>query len=83
MKTDRTALDADILNAVRAGKNTFSLIEDACRVAARARAGTRQARYPTLRELDGRLQAARKAGKITYERKAGWRLAPPVVGKPA
>ena len=67
-------LDAAILNAIKEGANTFSLIGVHRVVAAEVKKVrdddglNRWAMKPEFRYIDGRLQALRKAGKIQAKR---------------
>ena len=65
-------LDHQILEAVKSGKNTFSRIAEAVDMSHCQRA---------CRQVDRRVQALRRAGKLIYTGQAqdkGWKLVPPL-----
>lgn len=72
--TDYSLLHNSILSYVRGGRvhfhdlNAGRLAEFANRLAGKNKRGDPQG----WRLLDRRLQALRKAGKLAYDRKAGW-----------
>lgn len=73
-KTDYTKMDALIVAAVRGGADNFTRIlqnrsvrEESDRIAGLMR--------DPMRIVDGRLQALRRRGALTYTSKAGWRIA--------
>jgi len=78
VKTDYTLFDNAIVSHVREGKNTFTQLSAGrlCEFADKL-AGVSQG----WRLIDRRLQALRKAGKLSYDRKAGWTVASPPVGQ--
>lgn len=67
-KTDYAALDSAILDAICAGRREFSDIAYRGEVDARAKALASAESAPSWRIVDRRLQAMRKAGKLTYKR---------------
>lgn len=73
MSNDHAALDAAILAAIRGGITTAGALESdpAVSCATAPHATWRRTAY---RVIDARLQALRKAGKISFDRKAGWRI---------
>lgn len=76
MSTDYAIFDNALLSAIRAGAvhfyqlNTGVILQWANEVAARDRRGD----LPGWRLIDRRLQALRKRGVLTFDRKAGWRV---------
>lgn len=81
--TDYTEFDSILIDAVRqAGARTdcvvFSNFAYGQPIRAMAKALAKPNRYGGVddwRVTDRRLQALRKAGKLTFDRNAGWRIA--------
>lgn len=74
--TDYTIFDKALTECIRRGATQFyelnsgPLLKQAMALAKPDRRGDRDG----WRVIDRRLQALRKAGKLTYDRKAGWRV---------
>ena len=78
MKHDYTELDAAILARLGEGRATFTQLQGGKVQRAADEFGTGLHGMPAWRFIDRRLQALRKAGLITYQRKPeGWSLAAP------
>lgn len=67
--TDYTKFDAALLGKVKAGYRWFSEIHRGPLAVMAREIGEED-----FRITDRRLQALRKAGKLTFDRKAGWRV---------
>lgn len=78
MKTDYTALDAAILARIKQKPANFTELQsgDVQKAAEALAPGLTRWSKPAWRFIDARLQALRKAGKITYSGKTGWSIAP-------
>lgn len=80
-KTDYAALDAAIIDAIKRGKREFSSIAYGGPVGIEA---ARLAPADSWRMVDRRLQAQRKAGRLSYTRPSkknpdgGWFIVQPV-----
>lgn len=66
-------LDREIIARIQDGHATASQIEGGA-AGEEALNLQRELHSPSFRIIDRRLQALRKAGKITYDRRAGWAL---------
>lgn len=73
MKNDYTELDAAILQAIRDGNAWFQKMLSLVKPKALKHVTSR---VEVWRVVDRRLQALRKAGKIGFNRKDGWSIAP-------
>lgn len=71
---DYTALDAALIEKIREGAHTFSVISggELLRQADALAEPDRRGDRAGWRVLDRRLQALRKAGKLVYSRADGW-----------
>jgi hypothetical protein len=81
-KPDYSKLDAAILFAIRHECTSFYQLESAEMVKREARAlaelspkDRRGDRKPAFRFIDSRLQALRKRGTLSFDRKNGWQIA--------
>lgn len=82
MKHDYTKLDAAILAALKVAPLTFTVMQGKVRkevelIEAEHNKGVSRLHVnykPGFRFLDSRLQALRKAGKISFDTKQGWTL---------
>lgn len=77
MKTDYTLFDRSVLSHVSAGKSQFYQISAGGLLHFANELAGKDARGDDMgwRLIDRRLQALRKAGKLTYDRKTGWQVA--------
>lgn len=74
--TNYADLDEQIVAYVMDGRNEFWKVYEPLRKQADALATpNRRGEREGWRVIDRRLQALRKAGKLAYDRKAGWSLA--------
>lgn len=74
--TDYTKIDAAILSEIAGGSTTARYIVAATDVLTRPLWGHDELMYQSgFRTVDRRLQAMKKAGKISFTRASGWILA--------
>lgn len=74
-RIDYSALDAAILECIKAGATEFSAINDGPVLLAAQALVIDEDQKPGWRFVDARLQALRKAGRLTFNRRDGWALA--------
>ena len=70
--TDYTAIDSAILRAIGDGRVRASTIEVSAHV--EAKAAVNGPNDSTMRVIDRRLQALKRAGQIRFESAAGWSI---------
>ena len=71
---DYTAFDAALLEHIKFGRTVACQLECKQDLMKLAAAHPSTLGRPLFRVIDGRLQALRRKGVITYDRKAGWQV---------
>lgn len=71
---DYTNIDAAILSELKSGSKNFTQLQFGYVKKEALKLENEEFPTPAFRFIDRRLQALRKAGKITYSTKSGWSL---------